>query len=144
MIDDLRPLPVKGILHPALLLAGLTLALALVLLPFALRRTDSGGVLGLAIAAAICLVAGWISEAVAWALARRVAPLGAILLGMAIRMLPPLAVCVYLAASRGGGRQHLAFIAYLLVFYLATLALETVLAVKRAAQLPPKSNLGAH
>ena len=43
-----------------------------------------------------------------------------------------LAVCIGLAAFGQSGRQHLAFIGYLLTFYLVTLALETWLAVKRA------------
>lgn len=143
MIEDLRPSPPRGLLHPVLFVAGLTLVVALLLFPFALGRSASGGVAGLAVAAAICLAAGCIAEGVAWALARHVAPLGIMLFGMAIRMLPPLGVCVYLAASGQGGRQHLAFICYLLVFYFATLALETYLAVKRVAHLSSKSNFNA-
>ncbi len=50
---------------------------------------------------------------------------------MAIRMVPPLAICVVLAAQGADGREHLAFIGYLLAFYLVTLAVETWLAVKR-------------
>jgi hypothetical protein len=143
MIDDSRPLPTRGLLHPVLSLAGLTLAVALLLLPFALGRSDSGGVLGLALAAAICLVCGLVAEALSWGLGGQVNPLAVMLLGMSIRMLPPLALCVYLAASGQDGREHLAFIGYLLAFYLSTLALETYLTVKRIAKSAPKSNPGA-
>jgi hypothetical protein len=133
MIDELRPSPARGFLHPALLLAGLTFVVALALLPFAIGRADSGGPLGLAIAAAVCLFACWMAEAVAWLLRGRVPPVSVTLVGMAIRMAPPLALCLFLAASGQGGRRHLAFIGYLLVFYMVTLALETYLAVRRIA-----------
>jgi hypothetical protein len=134
MIDELRPLSARGFLHPALWLVGPTLVVALLLLPFALSKTGSGGPGGLAIAGAICLGAGGMAEVVAWSVRGRVAPWGLMLVGMAIRLAPPMALCIALLANRQGGRQHLAFIAYLLVFYLVTLGVETYLAVRRLAQ----------
>jgi hypothetical protein len=135
MIDELRPSTIRGYLfHPALLLAGLTLVVALALLPFAVGRTDSGGPVGLTIAAAVCLLSCWLAEGFGWLLRRHVPPVSVTLVGMAIRMAPPLALCLFLAASGQSGRQHLAFIGYLLAFYMVTLALETYLAVRRISQ----------
>jgi hypothetical protein len=134
MIDDLRPSPARGLFHPALLLAGLTVVVALALLPIAIGRSGSGGPVGLAIAAAVCLFACWLAEGVGWLLRRHVPPVSVTLVGMGIRMAPPLVLCLFLAASGQGGRQHLAFIGYLLAFYMVTLALETYLAVRRVSQ----------
>jgi hypothetical protein len=131
MIDELHSSPFRGFARPALLLAGCVGAVALLLSPFAMVRSGSGGMTGLAIAAVICLVAGWVAEALACLLQRSVSPLGVMLLGMTVRMLPPLGVCLVLAAQGARGREHLAFICYLLAFYLVTLALETWLTVKR-------------
>jgi hypothetical protein len=144
MIDELPASPVRGFLFPALLLAGVIFAVALALLPFALHRADSGGPLGLLTAAAICLAAGWVAEGLAFTLQRQVAPVGVMLLGMAIRMTPPLGICLFLAAQGQSGRQHLAFICYLLLFYLATLAIETWLAVKRISHASSQLNPSAH
>lgn len=143
MIDDLRASPIRGFLRPALLLAGCVFVAALALLPVTLGKAGSGGPLGLAIAAAVCLAAGWVAEGFAWFLHCRVSPLGVMLLGMAIRMLPPLGICTVLAAQGASGRQHLAFICYLLTFYLVTLASETWLTVKRVARDSSSLNHGA-
>ena len=67
-------------------------------------RTGSGGLGGLALAAAICLLAGWAAEAFACVLQNRVMPLALMLLGMTLRMVPPLGVCVALAAQGISGR----------------------------------------
>ncbi len=88
--------------------------------------------MGLAIAATTCLFCGLVSEAIAGLMART-SPLAAMLIGMMVRMVLPLGVCVALVSLGKNGRDHLAFIAYLLVFYMVALALETWLAVKRAA-----------
>jgi len=114
------------------------LCVGLLLVPFAARQTDMNGLLGLASAAAICLLAAWCAEGVSCALTRTGAHLSAMLLSMALRFIPPLAVCFVLAASGASGQQHLAFVCYLLVFYLATLAVETWLAVKRVNVASPK------
>lgn len=118
----------------SLMLAGCVLLCAVVLAPFAIGKAGSSGPLGLAIAGAICLAAGVAAEAIAALLGRSVSPIATMLLGIAIRMLPPLGICVFLAAQGARGREHLAFIVYLLVFYLATLALETWLTVERISR----------
>jgi hypothetical protein len=124
---------VGGFVRSALMLMACTAAIALLFVPFAMRHSGSAGLMGLAAAAAICLVCGWMSEGVAHLVGRFGSPLVAMLMGMAIRMVPPLAICLALAIQGIHGRQHVAFIGYLLTFYLATLAVETWLAVKRAA-----------
>lgn len=144
MIDELPASPVRGFLYPALLLAGMILVVALVLLPFALQRTGSGGPVGLFAVAAICLLAGWHAEGLVFVFRRQIAPLNGMLLSMAIRMTPPLGICLVLAAQGQTGRQHLAFIWYLLSFYFATLALETWLAVRRISHTSSQLNHGAH
>ena len=120
-------------LRSVLMLTGSVLLVGLLLAPLAAVRTGSGGSGGLALAAAICLVAGWTSETLAALLRDRVMPLALMLLGMTLRMVPPLGVCVALAAQGISGRANLAFIFYLLAFYLVTLALETWLTVSRVA-----------
>jgi hypothetical protein len=109
--------------------AGLLLV---VLFPIAAARTGSGGVVGLFVAAVICLATGILSEAISRCAGGAQAPLWSLLAGMAVRMLPPLAICCLLAVRGESGMQHLAFVCYLLAFYLVTLAVETWFAVRRA------------
>lgn len=135
MNDDLNSSPLPGLLRPVTMLTGCIGVVALLLLPVAWNKAASNGLAGLAIAAAVCLAAGVVAELLAFLLRRTVQPLGVMLLGMTIRMVPPLAICMYLALQGARGREHLAFIVYLLVFYLATLAVETWFNVKRAARV---------
>jgi hypothetical protein len=128
------------LLPSALLLVSAVLVTALLMLPFSAGRTGSAGPNGLMLAGAICLVAAGAAELLACALHGRVAPLLLMLVGMAVRMLPPLAICVVLAARGMGGREYLPFIVYLLAFYLVTLALETWLTVSRLANQTSPSN----
>lgn len=122
-----------SVLRSATLLAACILLVALLLVPVALGQSGSGGPLGLAIAAAICLVSGILSEVIAASLAAAT-PLGASLFGMMVRMFLPLGVCMFLVATGQSGRQHLALIGYLLTFYIVTLVVETFIAVKRASR----------
>lgn len=126
----------------SLMLAGCVVAGGLALAPFALSKTGSSGIGGVAVAGAICFAAGILTEAISHLMGRSASPLVTMLLGMGIRMAPPLGICLYLAAQGARGREHLAFVVYLLAFYLATLALETWLNVSRisAASVAPKSN----
>jgi len=126
------PATMHGFVRSAIILGACILAAALLLTPIALRQPGSGNIVGLAIATGICLLSGLISDGVSTFVART-SPLGASLIGMMVRMVLPLGVCVALLASGQNGRQHLAFIGYLLAFYMITLALETWLAVKRTA-----------
>lgn len=119
-----------GFVRSAIILAACILAAALLLTPLALRQPGSGSIFGLAIAAGICLLSGLISDGLSIVVART-SPLGASLVGMMARLVMPFGVCVALLASGQNGRQHLAFIGYLLVFNMITLAVETWHAVKR-------------
>jgi hypothetical protein len=110
---------------------------ALVLVPIARNFSGSSGLGGVAVAAAICLFAGIATEAISTFLARLGNTLAAAMIGMGVRMLPPLMLCLGLAASGQSGRDHVPFIFYLLAFYFATLVLETCLAVKRVAAFTP-------
>jgi len=121
----------QGFLRSALVLAGCVLVVALLLLPVAVRQTGTGSPLGLAASAALCLFSACLAEAIGCTFAKTGAHLVGVMLSMGIRLLPPLAVCVVLAATGADGRQHLPFVCYLLTFYLVTLATETVFAVKR-------------
>lgn len=131
----------RGFVRSAMILAGATLVIAVVLclVAVATSQTGSGGPWGVAAAAAICLLGGWAAEGVATLVHRAGSPLGAFFAGMALRLFPPLLVCTFLA-MQGGGRQHLAFIVYLLTFYFMALALDTWWAVQRTAKSVPSNN----
>jgi hypothetical protein len=105
-----------------------------------MRREGSAGFGGLAAAGGICLLAGLAAEALSTALARTGNTLVAAMVGMGVRMLPPLVLIVGLAASGQSGRSHMAFIFYLLAFYGVTLVMETYLAIKRVAAFGPTAN----
>jgi hypothetical protein len=127
-----------GFVRSALLVSVVILVIALLLAPFAARQTDMNGMRGLGSAAAICLFAACAAEGVGCVLSRIGSHLAAMLFSMALRFIPPLAVCFVLAANGAGGQRYVAFVCYLLVFYLATLAVETWLAVKRVSVTSPK------
>jgi hypothetical protein len=120
-------------MRSAMKLAACVLAVALALTPIAVRQEGSGGPIGLAVAAAICLLSGLLAEGAGCYLSQAVSPLAGVMSGMAVRMILPLAVCVALASLGHDGRHHLAFVCYLLAFYIVTLIVETWLAVKRVA-----------
>jgi hypothetical protein len=126
----------------ALALSVLIGAVALLFLPYAMLHSGSTGPWGVAVAAAITLVSAWASEGLAFASRRSGGPLAGLLMGMITRMAPPMVVCIVLAAQGVDSRRHLPFICYLLVFYLATLALETWLAVQRVPHTTPDLNHG--
>lgn len=126
-----------GFVRPAIMLLTCIALVALALLPSAFNREGSAGLGGLAVAASVCLVAGFAAEAISTFLARTGIPLAAAMVGMGVRMLPPLMLCVGLAATGESGRSHLAFVFYLLAFYFATLVTETWFAVKRVAAISP-------
>jgi hypothetical protein len=122
-----------GVVRSALMLIACIFAVALVLMPVAVRQSGTGNPLGLASAAAICLASGLAAECLGFVLTRTWSPLAGQLSGMSIRMLLPLFACLILALQGFSGRENLAFVCYLLAFYIVTLALETWLAVKRVA-----------
>jgi hypothetical protein len=124
----------RSFVRSALILAGSIVAIAapLCLFSIATEQSGSGGPWGVLAAAAVCLFAGWSADAAAAIVHRGAYPLVAPLAGMAVRLLPPLFVCLALAVQ-GDGREHLAFVVYLLTFYLVTLSLDTWWAVQRIA-----------
>jgi hypothetical protein len=126
----------RGFVRSALALATCVLVVALALLPYAMRQSGSAGPMGVAAAATIVLLAGLAAEGMGAIFAGLGSPLAALLFGMAARMAPPMLICLALALQGAHGREYLAFICYLLAFYLATLALETWLAVKRVNHKP--------
>jgi len=120
-------------MRSALLLIACVFIVAVLLAPVAIRQTGSAGLAGLAVAGGICLFSGLAAESLSLALTRLSSPLFGQLSGMSIRMFLPLGVCLILAVSGFSGRENLFFVCYLLAFYIATLVLETWLAVKRVA-----------
>jgi hypothetical protein len=123
-----------GILvRSSLVLCSCIAIIALLLSPYAIGQTGSAGIVGVLAAAVICLISGLTSEGFAYISGRGASPLLGMLVGMGARMAPPLVICLVLAGQGADGRRHLAFICYLLVFYFATLAVETWLAVKRVS-----------
>jgi hypothetical protein len=115
----------------AFVLTVCILVTAALLLPVAFRESGTGNLAGLAIVTAMFLASAWISEAVSVRLHRTGSPLVAMGLAMAIRTVPPLLVCLYLAARGYSGRENFALLGYLFAFYFVTLVVETRLAVKR-------------
>jgi hypothetical protein len=115
------------------MLLACVLAVALVLLPYSINQVGSAGPFGLAAVAGICLVSGLAAEAISYTLARSATPLFGQLSGMMVRMLLPLFVCLILVLQGFSGRENLAFVCYLLAFYMSSLGAETRLAVKRVA-----------
>jgi hypothetical protein len=132
----------RDTLHRAGALTLVIGLLALALSPVAIFVSGPRGIGELAAAAGICLAAGWGSEVLGAALCGRGGPLAGMLAGMAVRMFPPLVVCGVIALDGARARQYLAFIAYLLTFYLATLAFETWSAIRRVEHISSPSNHG--
>jgi hypothetical protein len=125
--------PTSDFLRSAGWLTSGAVVVGLILSPFAAVRSGTGGPMGLFAAAAVCVLAGFISEALrCFVLAS--APLGSLLLGMVMRLAPPLFVCLVLASRNESGWDHLPFVCYLLAFYGLTLVLESWFAVARVGQ----------
>ncbi|MEX2309374.1 MAG: hypothetical protein WD738_17375 [Pirellulales bacterium] len=131
----------RGIVHSALILAGsiVVIAAPLCLLSIVMGLSGSGGPWGVSAAAAVCILAGVAADGVAALVQRAASPLASLLAGMTLRLLPPLVVCLILAL-REGGSDHLAFVVYLLVFYLVILSLDTWWAVQRVPGRSGHSN----
>lgn len=123
----------RSFVRSVVVLTVCILATAALLLPVAIRESGTGNLAGLAFVTAMFLASSWISEAVSLRLHRSGSPLVAMGLAMAIRTVPPLLVCLYLAARGYSGRENFALIGYLFAFYFVTLVVETRLAVKRGS-----------
>jgi hypothetical protein len=122
----------QNFLQAAVVASAAILVTAAILLPVAATQSGTGSIAGLAFATIIFLAAVWLSEVVSARMHLSGSPLVALGLTTAIRILPPLAVCFYLAASGYDGHQHFALIGYLFAFYFVTLVVETRFAIKRA------------
>jgi cation transport ATPase len=119
----------KGFIPCARSFFALTLAFSGLFLPCVLFLQGQEKFFEAGIAAIICFCTGIAAlAATAWQ-ANQQQPLVGMLLAMAIRMLPPLSVCLLLAVQ-GEGKQYVWFVCYLLVYYLVTLSIETYLSVK--------------
>ena len=128
----------RNFVRSVVVLTVCILVTAVFLLPVAIRESGTGNLAGLAFVTAMFLASAWISEAISVRFHRAGSPLVALGLTMAIRTVPPLLVCFYLAARGYSGRDNFALIGYLFAFYFVTLVVETRLAVKRGAG--PNSN----
>ncbi len=113
------------------LLAGVVVGAYGLLLPVAIWMNGVQGTLEAGAAAMICFMSGITALAATWHLSRQQQPLVGLLIAMALRMLPPLIICVALALQ-GTGADYLGFVCYLLTFYLVTLAAETYASVQLA------------
>lgn len=112
-----------------LLLVGAIVALFIAVLPIAIWQQGIQGIKESATAGLLCLVPAVAGLGVSYRLVGTPHALVALLLSMAFRLVPPLGVCLLLA-TRGGGADFAFFISYLLLFYAATLAVETYLFVQ--------------
>jgi hypothetical protein len=112
-----------------MLLVGAVVALLVAVSPIAIWQQGLQGVQLSAMAALLCLLPAAVGLAVSYRFIGTPYGLVAMLSAMAFRMLPPLAVCLLLA-KRGTGADYAPFIYYLLLFYGATLAVETYLFVQ--------------
>ena len=116
------------------ILAAAVVILSFLVLPVAYWQQGLPGIAWATGAAALCLLTGIGAITATFYFARHPIPIIGMLLAMAVRMLPPLAVCLGLSA-RGSGHDYFGFVCYLLLFYLATLAVETWLSVRMVRSL---------
>lgn len=150
--DSIRPVsegppfgsPVLGspsygkLLRGILLLLGVLLAVSLLVMPVMVLAAVPNGIVSALAALALCFVCGSASIAVMEIFCQQSnGPIG-ILLAMAVRMFPPLAVCLALAVGvpslETGSFDSLPFVGSLLVYYLAMLAVDIWLATQSIHQ----------
>jgi len=111
----------------------LTLAAVVSAIAAAVEKYGSSGPWGIGYAAVVCLAGALAGNLTTAFGCRRASGLATLLIGMAFRLLSPLAVCLFLA-SRGSSRDHIAFVVYILIFYFTTLAFDTYWAVQRVME----------
>ena len=120
-----------GSWHPAWRAALLPVPVLLVfaiLLPIAWRLDRAAGVEAAAMAAIVCLVAGWLAMLVTTTVAPPTQPTAHILVGMAIRMSLPLLACLWVVTQVPDWADA-KFGVYLIPTFLAGLVLETLVTV---------------
>ena len=103
--------------------------LYLALIPVILWLQGGTGLQPAAIAAVVSTLAGLAVLAVSHQPGLRKRPLVAMLLATALRMIPLLTIGLVVAVTRDKS-EYLGFIAYLVLFYVATLAVETYVSVR--------------
>lgn len=117
-----------GTLQSVAWLAAVVAIGLLLLLPVGYWQNGLHGVTEVVAAALISLFSGGLAMA-AFYRYRLQQPLVGLLLAMAIRLIPPLVVCLVIAAN-GMAAVYFGFVCYLLTFFMACLAVETYLAVR--------------
>ncbi len=122
---------INGLVPCALLLAGSVLLLLLALSPLAIWLHGLAGLQPLAAAALINLLAGLAVLGVTQVPALRKEPLVSMLVATALRLVPLVAISLAVVLTRDKS-AHLDFIGYLVLFHLATLAVETYVSVQQA------------
>ncbi len=113
-----------------MLLLFAIIAGCMVLMPAAWWLAGTQGGIEVGSAALVCLLSGLLALAVTSMQTLRRQPLAGMLFAMAIRLLPPLVVCLALSL-RDTGAKFSGFVCYLLLFYLISLAIETYLSVQQ-------------
>ena len=131
--------PSQSLLRSSAILTGALCALLVALAPVAIWLQGVDGLWTCLAACLLCLAPALGVLAVSHRFLGTPHALSAILAGMALRALPPLAVCLVLAL-RGTGYDYIHFISYLLVFYLAALSIETWLSVTLISNAQTKSS----
>lgn len=112
-----------------LLLVGAVAVLYALALPLAISQQGLRGAAEAGAAALLCLLPAATALGLSYRLIGTPQAFAALALAMGLRLMPPLAI-VLILATRGTGADFMPFICYLLVFYLATLAVETWLFVR--------------
>ena len=114
-------------------LVTLAVAIALAIAgALAFRLHEGAGVAAAGVAAGVCLLGSIAALTVSQFLQGPEAALRRVLASMALRMFVPLAFCLVVAAL-GGPLAEAGCVYYVLVFYLVTLAVDTVLALPHDA-----------
>ena len=131
----------QSLLRSSAILAGAMLLLALLILPVAYWQQGTQGLVEAAGAVLLCLLPSMAALALGHMLLGTKHGLFAILGGIALRMFPPMSVCLLLA-FHGGGQQWLQFITYLLISYMVALAVETSLSVGLLKERQPTDDSG--
>jgi len=126
-----------------LLLLGAVTLLYLLLTPVVLWLQGVAGLRPAATAALVSMLAGVMVVAVAHQPGLRNRPLISMFLATTLRMVPLLAIGVTVAVSHDK-RGHFDFICYLVVFYLAALAVETYASVQLVRMAQMDQNLLPH
>jgi hypothetical protein len=118
-----------GLLRSVGLLVSAVAVLYAALLPIAIWQQGPRGIWESAAALLVCLLPAMAALVLSYRLLGTPQALAALLLSMGLRLMPPLVVALLLAA-RGTGADYFHFVCYLLLFYVATLAAETLLFVQ--------------